>query len=56
MDSAYQRDFDVLLEAKREWKDLNQAFHDRDVIIDNYNTRFFEPQTPEDRERGHTLY
>lgn len=38
-----------------EWKDLNRAFKDRDVITDNYNKYFFEPRTPEDRIRGFTL-
>lgn len=38
-----------------QWKDLNQAMKDRDVITDNYNTYFFEPRTPEDRIRGFTL-
>lgn len=55
-DSAFQWEFDVWLEAKQEWKDLDQAFRDHDVISDNLNTRFFEPQTPADRERGYSLY
>jgi len=38
-----------------QWKDLNQAMKDRDVITDNYNKYFFEPRTSEDRIRGFTL-
>lgn len=38
-----------------EWKDMRQAFADKDLITDNYNTAFFEPATPEDRERGYVL-
>lgn len=52
--SDYPREYDVLL-SSGEWKDLQQAMKDHDVIHDNYNTWFFEPQTPEDRERGYTL-
>lgn len=38
------------------WKDLGDAFEDHDVIIDNYNTRFFYPENEEDMKRGYTLY
>lgn len=38
-----------------EWKPMGQAFRDRDLITDNYNTQFFPPPTPEDRDRGYTL-
>ena len=43
------KDFDVWLESKQEWKDMAQAFRDKDLIIDNYNTIFFEPKTQEDK-------
>lgn len=55
-DSVFISSLDVFIEAKQEWKDLRQAFKDRDVITDNYNSRFFEPQNEEDRKRGYTLY
>ena len=55
MDSDYIRNYDVYLESSKQWKDLAQAFKDKDVIIDNYNTRFFEPPTEEDKIRGYTL-
>lgn len=53
--SDFIRDYEVWLKQKHEWKDLVQAFKDKDVIRDNYNTRFFEPKTQEDRKRGYTL-
>ena len=55
MDTMYIRDFDVLLELDKddpEWKDMSQAFRDKDLITDNYNEWFFEPKTEEDRVRG----
>jgi len=55
MDSDYIKNYEVYLEATKAWKDLALAFKDRDVIIDNYNTKFFEPPTEEDRIRGYTL-
>jgi len=55
MDSDYIKNYEVYLEVTKCWKDLSLAFRDRDVIIDNYNTKFFEPPTEEDRIRGFTL-
>lgn len=37
------------------WKDLGDAFRDRDVIPDNYNVKFGEPKNVADRERGYFL-
>lgn len=54
-DTCYIKDLDVFIEAKQEWMTLRCAFHDNDVIVDNYNTTFFEPRTKEDRERGFTF-
>jgi hypothetical protein len=54
-DSPFFHELDVFLELKQEWKDLRQAFADRDLITDNYNTCFFEPKNQEDRRRGFTL-
>ncbi len=53
--SEYTSKLEVFLEKTQEWKDMNQAFKDHDIIIDNYNTHFFEPPTEEDRKRGYTL-
>lgn len=49
----YVRDLEAEIDG--EWKPLGQAFTDKDLITDNYNTRFFVPPTPEDRERGYAL-
>lgn len=54
-DSAFIKDMDVFLEKTGEWKDMRQAFKDHDLIVDNYNTYFFEPENEEDRKRGYTL-
>ena len=54
-DSTFINECEVYLESKKIWKDMSQAFKDKDIITDNYNTRFFEPPTKEDRERGFTL-
>ena len=55
VDSAFIKHFDVYLESTKQWKDMRQAFKDKDLIVDNYNTLFFEPKTEEDRKRGYTL-
>lgn len=54
-DSYYPSDLEVYITAKQEWKPLREAFKDHDVIVDNLNSRFFEPATQEDKERGFTL-
>lgn len=53
--SEFISELDIWLAHKSEWKDMNQAFKDGDLITDNYNTTFFEPQTEEDKKRGYTL-
>lgn len=50
--SEFIRDYEVWLEASQEWKNMNQAFRDHDLITDNYNVRFFEPITLKEREQG----
>jgi hypothetical protein len=52
-DSAFFRDLEVFVVAKQEWKCLSQAFKDRDVITDNYNTWFAEAKTEADKARGY---
>lgn len=54
-DSAFISDLDVYLEQKQQWKDMHQAFKEHDLITDNYNTAFGEPETEEDRERGYWI-
>lgn len=53
MSSEYASDLEV--QIGNVWKPLTDAFRDSDVITDNHNTRFFEPRSPEDRERGYAL-
>lgn len=55
MDSDYIKNYDVFLEKRGIWYDLAGAFLTHDIIIDNYNTIFFEPKTEEDKIRGYTL-
>jgi len=56
------KELDVFIEATSKvtgkqigWKDLRAAFKDKDLIVDNFNTHFFEPVSEEDRERGWAL-
>ena len=56
-DSASIAELDVWLEKTTppQWKDMGQAFRDKDLITDDLNSRFFEPENEEDRERGYAL-
>ena len=54
-DSPSVSDLDVFIPSTGEWKDMDQAFKDHDIIIDNYNSCFFVPSTEEDRKRGYTI-
>lgn len=54
-DSVFIRDLDVYLDSKEKWVDMREAFLHKNLISDNYNTRFFEPKNEEDRERGYIL-
>lgn len=51
-DSAFFDELDVFLESTGEWKDMRQAFKDRDLIPNDHNTHFAEPRTDADRQRG----
>lgn len=55
MDSDFIGNYDVWIAEINQWKDMYQAFKDKDLITDNYNTRFFEPENDEERERGYRL-
>ena len=55
MDTDFIKNYDVFIKALQEWKDLGEAFKDKDLIPDNANRYFLEPTTPEDRERGYIL-
>lgn len=46
---------DLEVKIGDEWMAMDKAFRTNNLITDNYNTRFFEPPTEEDRDRGYTL-
>lgn len=54
LSQEFARDLEVFIEIKQEWMPFGEAQKNHDIITDNYNTYFFEPKTPEDRERGYT--
>jgi len=54
-DTDYPSNYMVFIESVGEWMTFNDAFHDKHIITDNYNTYFFEPENEEDRKRGHTI-
>lgn len=54
-DSCFIGDLDVYIETKQKWMPMYDAFRSHDIIVDNYNTIFFEPKNDADRERGFTL-
>jgi hypothetical protein len=53
-DSAPISELDVFITALNQWKDMRQAFNDRDIIPNNHNTRFGEPKTQLYRARGYS--
>jgi hypothetical protein len=54
-DSPFISELDVFIEKSGEWLDMSKAFRNRDLIVNNYNSHFFEPQTEKDKQRGYTL-
>lgn len=55
VDLFYIKDLDVWIEGLGKWKDMRLAFRDKDLIIDNHNTVFFEPENEDERKRGYRL-
>lgn len=53
--SEFCRDYEVWVVALEQWKPFGDAMKDGDIITDNHNSHFFEPQNTEDRKRGFTL-
>ena len=53
-DSFYLSEIEILIYGL--WIDFNVAFRNKDIITDNYNTRFFKPMNWNDKKRGFTLY
>lgn len=54
-DSPSICDLDVFVTAENDWMDMAEAFKNGDLIVDNYNTYFFEPETEEERKLGYRL-
>lgn len=50
-DTVFISDLDVWVNG--QWKDMAQAFRDKDIIPDNYNQWFAAPHNDEERERGY---
>jgi hypothetical protein len=53
MDSVFTSDLEVLIGG--EWKDLGLSLDKKDIITDNHNTEFFEPQDEAEKLRGYKL-
>ena len=51
-DSMFISDLEVFVNG--DWKDMNEAFRDRDIIPNNYNSTFDVPETEEDKKRGYS--
>jgi len=49
--TEFIRDYEVQL-SSGEWKDMREAFRNRDIIPDDLNMHFREPQNDEERKRG----
>ena len=50
-DSARISELEVFISGY--WKDMSQAFKDKDIIPNNLNTHFGVPLSPEYKERGY---
>lgn len=53
MDSMFTSELEVFVPALNQWKDMDQAFKDKDIIPDNLNTSFGEPKNDEERKQGY---
>jgi hypothetical protein len=53
-DTDFYSEYDVFLEATQDWKDMRQAFKDKDLIPNNMNTHFGEPKDAAERELGYS--
>lgn len=50
--SAFVSECDVYLKSKNEWKSMDEAFREKDIITNNYNSYFREPRNKDERLRG----
>lgn len=46
---------DLEVKIKDKWISLSEAFKQKMLITDNYNTKFFEPENEEEKKRGYRL-
>ena len=54
-DSVPASNLDVFIPLKNEWKDLRQAFRDKDVLPNDANTWFAAAVKRTDKSRGYFL-
>ncbi len=56
-DGGLESEFIFNLEVKIEnrWISLSEAFKQKLLVIDNYNTGFFEPVNDEEKDKGYRL-
>jgi hypothetical protein len=54
VESVPVTDLEVLL-PNEKWKDMSQAFAERDIIPNNLNTTFNVPKTEKDKIRGYSI-
>ena len=50
--SEFIADYDVYLESTQIWMDMQEAFREKLIIPDNYNTAFREPVNKAERDKG----
>ncbi len=53
MTSMYVSDLEVCINDK--WISMTDAFKQKLLITDNYNTHFFEPKDEEEKTRGYRI-
>ncbi len=53
MDTMFPEDLEVYIEAEQKWMSISQAFKEKALIPNNYNTHFAEPADEKDKERGY---
>lgn len=53
LDSDFICNYEVWLTKSMEWKDMREAFRDGDLIVNDENTKFFEPENDDEREKGY---
>ena len=52
MDSGFITDHEAYIESRQVWMDMQDAFREKLIIPDNYNTGFREPANEAERGKG----